>query len=101
MVSKFLEQLRWEDSPDLALVGEELLQTEPWGLSTWVTGTKKELLGDSVVFLGVDGRSRSIGNVKRLGMGGGDGQGSPPALADQIGGVGVVVGHHSEDGKTN
>ena len=61
----------------------------------------KELLGDSGVFLGVDGRSRATGNIKRLGMGGADGQGSPPALADQIGGVGVVVGHLSEDGKTN
>ena len=27
--TKFMEQLRWEGSPDLTLVGEELLQAEP------------------------------------------------------------------------
>jgi hypothetical protein len=38
--TRFMEQLRAEGSPDLALAGEELLQTEPRGLATWTTGTK-------------------------------------------------------------
>jgi hypothetical protein len=38
--AKFMEQLRWEGSPDFALAGEELLQAEPRGLATWTTGTR-------------------------------------------------------------
>jgi hypothetical protein len=38
--AKFMEQLRKEGSPDLALAGEELLQAEPRGLLTWTSGTK-------------------------------------------------------------
>ena len=50
------------------------------------------------IILGVDGSNRANGSVRRLWMGEGDGSGSPPALVDQIGGVGVVADYHSEDG---
>ncbi len=37
---EFMEKLREEGSPDLSLAGEELLQAEPRGLWTRVTGNK-------------------------------------------------------------
>ena len=46
--AKFMEQLRGEGFPDLSLVGEELLQTEPRGLLNWTTGTKQGLLSSLI-----------------------------------------------------
>ena len=74
MASKFLEQLRWEGSPDLALAGEELLQAEPRGLSTWVTGTKgKSYWGTQASFW------VSMGAVEQPGTSRGSGWEGPTA----------------------